>query len=125
MPAGAACDRMKQKGSRRSQGEGWAWIRACPTCGRDPDGCRCRPTRRSAERGRLVVRLRIEKRRGKPVTVCDFEGLAGIDLRPTAKELKTLCGTGGTVKGNEVELQGDHRQRVRPFFRDRGYTVKG
>lgn len=112
-----------EAGARRSGGEGWALVRECPRCGGTEGACRCTASRGAA--GPAVFRLRMEKRRGKPVTVCAAEGLAGEELRALGKELKVLCGTGGTVKGQEVELQGDHRDRLRAHLADRGYRVKG
>ena len=38
--------------------------------------------------------------------------------------LKRLCGTGGTMRGDILELQGDFRERLRPELERRGYTVK-
>lgn len=76
---------------------------------------------------RVVAKLRLEKagRGGKTVTVV-------YDLPRNAEFLKTLCGdlkrgcgTGGTVGDDTVELQGDHRDRVRDLLRARGYVVKG
>jgi translation initiation factor 1 len=53
------------------------------------------------------------------------EGVSKEDLTALAKELKTLCGTGGTVKEAQAELQGDHRERLRPLLVEKGYWVKG
>jgi translation initiation factor 1 len=39
--------------------------------------------------------------------------------------LKRICGTGGTVIDDAVELQGDLRERVRAVLLKRGYVVKG
>jgi len=73
-----------------------------------------------------VVRLFRERggRRGKVVTV--IRGLPGdgTALLALAAELRRLCGAGGTVKGDAVEIQGDHRERVAEWLRSLGYTVK-
>lgn len=71
-----------------------------------------------------VVRvLRDRKQRGgKVVTV--IAGLPPGAAGQVGTELKRLCGTGGTVKGDVVEIQGDHRDRVVDALRQRGYTVK-
>jgi translation initiation factor 1 len=39
--------------------------------------------------------------------------------------LKRACGTGGAVREDTVEIQGDLRDRVREVLAKRGYTVKG
>jgi translation initiation factor 1 len=72
-----------------------------------------------------ITRLGIEKRRGKPVTVCQVEGLSADELRALAKELRTACGAGGTAKQGAIEIQGDHRTRIRAVLTARGHRVKG
>ncbi len=49
-------------------------------------------------------------RGGKTVTI--VTGLPPAAVADTAKELKRLCGTGGTAKDGIVEIQGDHRRRI-------------
>ena len=58
-----------------------------------------------------VARVFREKggRGGKTVTV--IRGLDA-DLNAVASDLKRHCGTGGAVKGDAVEIQGDHRDKV-------------
>lgn len=60
-------------------------------------------------------------RRGKTVTL--VTGLPPADVDAVAAELKRLCGSGGSVKGGVVELQGDHRARVAERLAGR-YRVK-
>jgi len=50
-----------------------------------------------------VVRVAREKRRNSAVTV--VHGLAAAELDALGKDLKRLCGTGGTAKNGVVELQ--------------------
>jgi translation initiation factor 1 len=99
----------------------------CPKCGWPADGCRCSDVLDEPIPDRLVARLRVEKagRRGKTVTV--VEGLPrnrGF-LRALATELKRACGSGGTVADDRVEIQGDHRNRLRALLGAKGWTVKG
>jgi len=49
-------------------------------------------------------------RKGKTVTL--VSGLPSRDVTAVAKELKRLCGSGGSVKDGVVEIQGDHRERI-------------
>jgi translation initiation factor 1 len=69
--------------------------------------------------------MRLERRSGKSVTVLGAAGLSCDSLVALLKELKALCATGGTVKGAEAELQGDHRERLRALLAARGILVKG
>jgi translation initiation factor 1 len=61
-------------------------------------------------------------RGGKVVTV--IAGLPFQEAPALGTELKKLCGTGGTVRGDVVEIQGDHRERIADVLRKRGYQVK-
>ena len=106
----------------------------CPTCGKRLDRCACGPARPAASRGKSlqlpqdgVVRLLRDRkgRGGKTVTL--IAGLSGSPaaLAALASVLKRLCGTGGTVRDDQVvEIQGDHRERLRAELERRGYTVK-
>ncbi|HVG94755.1 MAG TPA: translation initiation factor [Planctomycetota bacterium] len=62
--------------------------------------------------GPARVRLERQGRGGKVVSV--VENLPGHPARieEIARTLKTRCGSGGTVKGRVVEIQGDHRDRI-------------
>jgi len=73
-----------------------------------------------------VVRLFRERggRGGKTVTV--VRGLPGgpSALAKLGADLRRLCGAGGAVKEGAVEIQGDHRERVAAWLREKGYPVK-
>ena len=102
---------------------------SCSVCGRPRPDCVCSSRRvaKDAVPGRIVARLRTEKkgRGGKTVTV--VHGLpANVEfLRELSRELKRACGTGGAVAENTVELQGDLRDRVRDYLIKKGWQVKG
>ena len=102
---------------------------SCSVCGRPRPDCVCSSRRvaKDAVPGRIVARLRTEKkgRGGKTVTV--VHGLpANVEfLRELSRELKRACGTGGTIVDDGIELQGDLRVRVRDVLTKRGYAVKG
>jgi translation initiation factor 1 len=76
---------------------------------------------------KIVAKLRIEKqgRGGKTVTI--VAGLPRNDafLRTLCQDLKRACGTGGTVADDEIELQGELRDRVRACLQKKGFVVKG
>ena len=100
-------------------------VRPCPKCGWPSDDCRCSRPGRSPSVGPGIFRLRLEKRRGKPVTVAAGEGIDATEVKPLLKELKGRLATGGTAKGESLELQGDHCDRLRELLSARGYLVKG
>lgn len=72
----------------------------------------------------LTVRREKKGRRGKTVTVISGFSLSDADLAALSKTLKTLCGAGGTAKEGEIEVQGDHREKVAEKLRELGYKVK-
>ena len=45
-------------------------------------------------------------------------------LRQFAKELKRLCGAGGTVKDGAIIIQGDHTERLIAALTEQNYRVK-
>ena len=104
--------------SKKESGPGWALSTVDAKPGDNTDGGAAHPTP-------PLARLRVEKRRGKPVTVAALEGLDPEAPQSLGKELKTRCGSGGTVKAGAVELQGDHRATLRTFLPQRGVRVKG
>jgi translation initiation factor 1 len=72
--------------------------------------------------------LRVEATRkgrgGKTVTVISGFQLAPEALTQLLKQLKTKCGSGGAVKDNTLEIQGDVRQKVAELLAQLGYKVK-
>ena len=70
----------------------------------------------------LRVILETKHRAGKTVTIMyGFEG-ANADLEALGKALKNFCGTGGSVKDGEIIIQGDHRQKVFQYLKQKGFT---
>lgn len=72
----------------------------------------------------LKVEASRKGRGGKTVTVISgFQGKPEI-LADLAKQLKAQCGTGGTVKENEIEIQGEHKQKIAEILKKMGYKAK-
>lgn len=102
--------------------------RMCPTCSKPVISCICpkggvaRPG--DPDDGIVRVSRETKGRRGKGVTVVSGVPLSDKDLAQLAGELKRRCGTGGTVKGGVIEVQGDHRDRIVSALEGRGWVVK-
>ncbi|ARV58239.1 translation initiation factor [Nostocales cyanobacterium HT-58-2] len=63
-------------------------------------------------------------RKGKTVTVISGFQAKPETLQALVKQLKTQCGTGGTVKDNEIEIQGEHKQKILEILIKLGYKAK-
>jgi translation initiation factor 1 len=72
------------------------------------------------------VRLQRESkgRGGKGVTLITGLPLETEALKLLAKELKQVCGSGGTVKEGVIEIQGEHREKLKPVLEKKGFQVK-
>src|SRR5215470_12695635 len=51
-------------------------------------------------------------RGGKTVTLIKKLVLSDDDMKELATKLKQVCGSGGTVKDGEIEIQGEHREKI-------------
>ena len=73
-----------------------------------------------------IVRVGRETRgrKGKGVTILTGLPVSGGELEALARELKALCGAGGTMRDGVVEIQGDHRDRLVRALEERGWRVK-
>lgn len=72
------------------------------------------------------VRIKREKKGRGGKTVTTVTGLPGGDgdLEAILKVLKQLCGAGGAREGKTLEIQGDHRERIRERLESLGHRVK-
>lgn len=65
-------------------------------------------------------------RKGGGKVACIVKGYVGSDsdLKALSKELKNLCGVGGTAKNGEILIQGDHRDKIVTYLKEKGYGAK-
>jgi len=89
----------------------------CPKCGLPLQACVCEEIAKTEQR----IQIRTEKKRfGKLSTI--ISGFQGIDLKTVAKGLKQELACGGTIKNNEIELQGDHLKNVKKALIKLGFS---
>jgi len=90
--------------------------------GSDPNNSRQSVT----PKGDAVVRVSHETkgRGGKSVTLVKGLALDALSLATIGKQLRVACGSGGTVKGGVIEIQGDHRKGVIAALTKLGHKVK-
>jgi translation initiation factor 1 len=99
---------------------------ACPTCGQPYKSCRCDMQATTTKKSDGIVRVMRDRkhRGGKTVTVITGVLATSDALTALAGQLKKLCGSGGTVKDGNIEIQGDHCDKVEAKLTALGYKVK-
>ena len=67
---------------------------------------------------------KFEKRKGKVNTIIEgYEGETE-DFKILAKEIKQFLGVGGSFKDDQIIIQGDYRDKIMSFLKDKGFKVK-
>lgn len=89
----------------------------CPNCGLPKEICACESIAQEKEK----IKVFSEKRRySKPITI--IKGLSkDADSKKILKEMKTRLACGGTIKNNEIELQGEHVEKVKQILLKLGF----
>ena len=98
--------------------------RMCPNCRQPVASCTCKKS--AVPEGDGVVRVSRETkgRGGKSVTLVKGLALDALSLATVGKQLRTACGSGGTVKDGVIEIQGDHCALVAEVLKKQGHQVK-
>lgn len=92
----------------------------CPKCGLPKEICVCEDIAREQQRISIVI----DKRRyGKMMTIVDGINPHELDIDTLISNLKTICACGGTIKDGKIELQGDHRIKVKESLEKIGFMV--
>lgn len=81
---------------------------------------------KDVEPAKQTIRVAVDRKRraGKSVTVASGFEHTPESLAKLAGALKKKCGSGGTAKDGEIEIQGEHVARVSEELRKAGYRVK-
>lgn len=98
--------------------------RMCPQCRQPVTQCQCGKATRPVGNGVVRVGRETKGRGGKAVTLVRGLPLDDAALNALGKQLRTACGTGGTVKDGVLEVQGDHVERVLAWLTAQGYQPK-
>ena len=100
--------------------------RMCPTCRKPLADCVCKSTAKAKPAGDGNVRVARESkgRGGKTVTLVRGLPLDADALAALGKQLRSACGSGGTVKDGVIEIQGDHCDKVMQALEQQGYKPK-
>ena len=98
--------------------------RMCPDCRQPVASCLCKSQALPKTDGVVRVSLQTKGRGGKSVTLVKGLPLDAAALAVLGKQLRSACGSGGTVKEGLVEVQGDHVAAVMASLQQQGYNVK-
>ncbi len=93
----------------------------CPKCGLPKELCVCEEIAREQQK----IDITVDKRRyGKVMTIIDGLDSNELDLEALLTKLKKKCASGGTIKEGKIELQGDHREKVKETLEEMGFIVE-
>ncbi|MCX6666686.1 MAG: stress response translation initiation inhibitor YciH [Euryarchaeota archaeon] len=93
----------------------------CQVCGLPKEICVCEDIAREQQK----ISIAVDKRRyGKMMTVVDGVNPNEVDIGALVSKLKSICACGGTIKEGKIELQGDHRTRVKETLEKMGFVVE-
>lgn len=91
----------------------------CPTCGLPKDLCACEEIAREQQQINIYVTKRAF---GKEMTIVEGIDEKQVDLDDLASKLKSNLACGGTVKEGRIELQGEHRSRIKEILAGMGFS---
>ncbi|HWG90317.1 MAG TPA: translation initiation factor [Candidatus Thermoplasmatota archaeon] len=92
----------------------------CDTCGLPADICVCEEIARESQE---ITIHTVERRYGKLVTVVDGFDSSDIDMDTLCSKLKAACACGGTRRDGKIELQGDHKGKVKAVLVELGFKA--
>ncbi len=99
-----------------TSGDGWSF---------EPAGAGAKPETVSLPDACQKATVKLEKRaKGKEVTVARGFVLSPADRKKLAAELRKACGAGGVDSPDGIEVQGDHREKVKTILAGRQWKVK-
>jgi translation initiation factor 1 len=92
-----------------------------------PEGPPEPPCHRPQKKARIVLRREKAQRGGKTVVVVSElpTHLSPPEIAALGREARKVLGCGGSVRGRELEIQGDQAERVRAHFEALGFQVAG
>ena len=99
--------------------------RMCPDCASVIAKCCCKKQKEINPAGSEIrIARQTSGRKGKGVSVISGLPLDTRGLQELARELKQLCGAGGTVKNGTIEIQSDNRDLILEALISRGFKAK-
>ena len=91
----------------------------CAKCGLVKELCVCETIAKESQKIGVFTERRAF---GKMYTVVEGIDEKEIDLKDLAKKLKSQLACGGTSKQGKIELQGDHKHKVKGILVNTGFS---
>jgi translation initiation factor 1 len=82
------------------------------------------PSIRNPAKQGVRIRRESKGRGGKQVCIISGLSLGDAELKTLLKTLKGHLGTGGALKSDELEIQGDHREKILALLEKEGIKAK-
>lgn len=92
----------------------------CDVCGLPEELCVCEEIAREVQSLKVFT---VRRRFGKLMTIIEGIDEHDIDIKELTKTLKAKCACGGTAKNGQIELQGDHKIKVKKVLSDLGFSA--
>ena len=93
----------------------------CAVCGLPKELCVCESI--SKEKQKIIVKIVQGKFKNMFLTIIEGIDIKGEETKRIAKQLKQSLACGGSFKDNAIELQGDHRKRIKEVLQKLGFNV--
>ena len=91
----------------------------CSQCGLPKELCVCETIAKESQK--IIVNTE-NKKFNKVYTIIEGIDEKEIDMKELAKKLKSTLACGGTTKEGKIELQGNHKQKVKEILIQAGFS---
>lgn len=93
----------------------------CTVCGLPKELCVCEEIAKESQK--IIVKT-VKKKFGKLNTIIEGIDAKDIDIKEVTKKLKSIFACGGTIKDGIIELQGEHKQKIKNALVQMGFSPK-
>ena len=100
--------------AKKNQGLG-----ICPKCSLPTELCVCQKLEQEEQK---IIISQDKRKWGRMMTVLTLSNYGDLDLDEVCTKAKKYCASGGTVKGNTIEIQGDHIYKLKKLLKKLGYN---